>query len=140
MKLVVDSTVAFKWVVPEVNSDKSEKIQEDFQNQRFEIHTPDIFPIELAHALTRSERQGRILVGQAEMFWGDIMTTAPTSTSSTSLALRTIQISSDLRIGVYDCLDVALAEIESCDFVTADERLIRNLQSYFPFVVSLDAM
>ena len=35
---------------------------------------------------------------------------------------------------VYDCLYVALAEREQCDLVTADQRLINNLQSKFPLL------
>jgi putative transposase len=37
---------------------------------------------------------------------------------------RAIAISSAVRIGVYDCLYVALAEREGCEFVTADARLV----------------
>lgn len=36
---------------------------------------------------------------------------------------------------MYDCLYVVLAEREGCDFVTADARLVNNLQTQFPFVV-----
>jgi len=41
---------------------------------------------------------------------------------------------------VYDCLYVALAEREGCEFVTADDRLVRNLQARFPFIVSLSTL
>ncbi len=44
-----------------------------------------------------------------------------------------LQISSAARIGVYDCLYVALAEREKCELVTADDKLIKNLQPSFPF-------
>jgi predicted nucleic acid-binding protein len=46
-------------------------------------------------------------------------------------------LSSKIRIGIYDCLYVALADREQCELVTADERLVRVLQEQFPFVVSL---
>ena len=36
-------------------------------------------------------------------------------------------IASSARIGVHDCLYVALAEREGCALLTADERLRRNL-------------
>jgi predicted nucleic acid-binding protein len=45
-----------------------------------------------------------------------------------------------MRIGVYDCLYVALAEREGCELVTADDKLIENLQILFPFVVSLASL
>jgi predicted nucleic acid-binding protein len=63
MKYVLDSSVAFKWVVPETDSGKANQLREDFRQGVHELLAPDLFPVELAHALTRAERQGRILVG-----------------------------------------------------------------------------
>lgn len=54
--------------------------------------------------------------------------------------LRAAEISSAMRVGVYDCLYVALAEKKKCRFVTADHRLIKNLQKDFPFIISLDSL
>ena len=48
--------------------------------------------------------------------------------------------SSSVRIGVYDCLYVALAEREQCELITADDRLVRSMQPLFPFVVSLASL
>ena len=44
------------------------------------------------------------------------------------------------RIGVYDCLHVALAERERCELVTADERLMNSLLPFYPFIRYLDAV
>ena len=38
---------------------------------------------------------------------------------------RALDIASQARIGVYDCLYVALAERAGCELVTADDRLVR---------------
>ena len=38
-----------------------------------------------------------------------------------------IQIASQARIGIYDCLDVALAERDGCDVLTADSRLVNSV-------------
>jgi predicted nucleic acid-binding protein len=56
------------------------------------------------------------------------------------LLRRAFEIASQMRVGVYDCLYVALAEREACACVTADDRLVRNLQPTFPFVVSLGSL
>jgi predicted nucleic acid-binding protein len=53
---------------------------------------------------------------------------------------RTYAVSSQARIGVYDCLYVALAERERCELVTADDKLIKNLQAQFPFIVPLSSL
>lgn len=140
MKYVLDSSVAFKWVVPEADSDKATQLRADFRNAVHRLLSPDIFPQEVAHALTRAERQRRIHAGQAALFWGDVMTTSPQLVPSLPLTQRAIAISSARQVGVFDCLYVALAEREGCGLVTADDRLIRNLQASFPLIVPLASL
>ena len=60
MKYVLDSSVAFKWVIVEALSDKAQLVRDDYRNKIHELLSPDILPVEIAHALTRAERQGRI--------------------------------------------------------------------------------
>jgi predicted nucleic acid-binding protein len=49
-------------------------------------------------------------------------------------------ISSQTRSAVWDCLYVALSEREQCQMVTADDRLVNNLQSQFPFIRHLSSL
>jgi predicted nucleic acid-binding protein len=53
---------------------------------------------------------------------------------------KAFAIASQFRIGVYDCLYVVLAEREGCELLTADDRLVRALQSTFPFITSLASL
>jgi predicted nucleic acid-binding protein len=48
-----------------------------------------------------------------------------------------MQISSAERIGVYDCLYIALAERDRCEMVTADDKLAKHLQPKFAFIKHL---
>jgi predicted nucleic acid-binding protein len=48
-----------------------------------------------------------------------------------------MDISIATRHAVYDCVYVALAELEQCELVTADDLLVRNLQPTFPFLIRL---
>jgi predicted nucleic acid-binding protein len=41
---------------------------------------------------------------------------------------------------VYDALYVALAEQQLCQLVTGDDRLVKNLQARFPFIVALASL
>ncbi len=60
----------------------------------------------------------------------DVMTTSPGLCQTLSLMPRALQIAKQARIGVYDCLYVALAEREGCEMITADDRLMRNLPGH----------
>src|SRR5262249_60574246 len=119
MKRVLDSSVGFKWVVPELHSDKALLLRDDYRNGIVDLIAPDIFLVEIAHALTRAERQKRITPTQGAFALIDVMNTRPQLFGFTALLPRAYQISSQRNVGVYDCLYVALAEQERCDLVTS---------------------
>ena len=140
MKYVLDSNIALKWVLPEPDSQKAKKLCDDFQKAAHELVSPDVFEVEVAHALTRAERQGKIAVGQAGILWADVMSTPPRLEQSGRLVHELLPSRPACGWAVYDCLYVALAEREGCEVLTADSKLIKNLQPYFPFIVPLSSL
>lgn len=135
---VLDSSVAVKWVLPEVDSDKALAFLDDISNAIHEIIAPDVFASEVAHALTKAERRGIIPVGDAATHIVDILRDGPAFQSFLPLLPRAVEISSATRIAITDCIFVALAEREGCEYLTADERVIKNLFGY-P-IVSLNSL
>jgi predicted nucleic acid-binding protein len=97
----------------------------------------DVFPVEVTHALTRAEREGRITPVEGAKLYIDLMTSLPRLFPYLSFLSRAYEISSQMRLGVYDCLYVAVAEQEKCDLITADDKMIKNLQGQFPFIKHL---
>jgi len=75
MKYVLDSSVAFKWVVPESDTPRAVQLRDEFRAAVYELIAPDAFPPELAHALTRAERQGRISDAVSRLI--DVLNTSP---------------------------------------------------------------
>ena len=139
MKYVLDASVAVKLVLPEHDSDKALALEADFRNQIHDLIAPDTFPVEVAHALTKAERRGLLLPGQAAARLSRILVYPPDLMPYLPLLSRAVEIAALARIGVYDCLYVALAEREACELVTADLRLVTNLGTLFP-IISFDAM
>lgn len=127
MKYVIDSCTAFKWFLTEQESDEARLLRDSFRNQLADLIAPDIFPIEIVHALTRAERQKRITPLEGAELVEDLFQVLPILYTSLPLLPRAYELSSRVRIGVYDCLYVALAEREGCSLVTTDQRLITNL-------------
>jgi len=140
MRYVLDANVALKWVLPEADSDKALRLRADTQAGVHELLAPDVFAVEVAHALARAERKGDIPVGDAELHLLNILSTSPQFQPSLAILRRALAISSAARIGVYDCLYVALAEREGCELVTADDKLVKNLLGQFPFLVPLASL
>ncbi len=129
--MILDSNVALKIVLPEPDVDTAIRLFDDFYAGIHELLAPSVFPVEIAHALTRAERQGRVT--DPWLLWQIVMGDCPQLCDTSPLMQRAIEISSSARIGVYDCLYVALAEHEGCNLVTADEKLMKNLPG-FPIV------
>jgi predicted nucleic acid-binding protein len=45
MKYVLDSSVAFKWLVPEVDTPKALHLRDEFNKALLELIAPDVFPV-----------------------------------------------------------------------------------------------
>jgi predicted nucleic acid-binding protein len=137
MKYVLDSCVAFKWLVPEQDTDKALRLLDDFQKAIHELVAPDILPVETTHALTRAQRQGRVTPQRCNQLFLDLLNQAPPLHPHLPLLPKAYSISLATRQGVYDCLYVALAEQEQCELVTSDDRLLKNLGPIYPFIIPL---
>jgi predicted nucleic acid-binding protein len=132
---VLDACVGLKWVLSEPDSDKARTIRDELRSDVRDLIAPDVFAVECAHALTKSQRRG--LLSGAGKLYIDIMMDSPRLFSSVSLMDRAIEIASKARIAVYDCLYVALAEQQGCELITSDKRLLNALQKGFPFITDL---
>jgi len=130
MRYVLDASVALCWVIPRPLSPRALRLRDD----------PSIFPAEAASGLTKAERQKLIAIGDARSMLAKILRTLPVLHAYGRLLYRATEISSRTRSGLYDCLYVAMAEREQCELVTADDKLVRNLQAQFPFIVSLASL
>lgn len=124
MKYVLDASVGLKWVLPEDGSDKALALGLDYRNGVHELIAPDTFPPEVAHALTRAERRGILTPQEGAAHFTALPKGLPQIHASLSLLPRAYELSSQARLGVFDCLYVAFAEREQSRVVTADQRVI----------------
>jgi predicted nucleic acid-binding protein len=129
MKFVLDSSVGFKWFLVENDTPRARQLRDDYARSLVELISPDVFPIEIVHALTRAERANRITPQEGSQLVTDLFQILPTLSPSLPLLPRAYELSSQARIGVYDCLYIALAEREQCQIVTADQRLANTFPS-----------
>ena len=143
MTYVLDCSTAVKWEVNEPDSSKAIRLRDECRNGTLELLVPDIFPLEVANALYTAEMKGNIAPGRFEHRLADILAVGAIVYQSTSLlprAARIIRQSAGVRIAIYDCLYVALADREGCEFITADDKLIRALQHAYPCIVPLSSI
>ena len=134
MTVVADANLALKWVVPEVNSDVAQAVRFRWQSSGESPVAPPIFRSEVTNALYQIVRRGRLLIEDAAAALDAVMP-AVAIVEPAGLYEGALTIADELGIGAtYDALYVALAELESCELWTADQRLVRAAQTRFPRV------
>jgi predicted nucleic acid-binding protein len=140
MKYVLDSSVALKWVLAEVDSGRAIRLRDEYRGGIHDLMAPDVFTPEVANGLVFAERSGRIKTGEAAIFLKDVLNAAPAIFPSTASLVRAMEIAIASNQAVYDCLYVALAEQEKCELVTADDVMAKKLRPSYPFIMSLSAL
>ena len=110
MKYVLDSSVGFKTLLAEQDSDKAQRLCEDYRNHVHELLCPDIFAVEIAHGVTRAERQGRITPTQGARLLTDLMTRIPAQHASLPLLPRAYRIAGLCGM-VQSCNDATIRPI-----------------------------
>ena len=115
--IVVDSSVAFKWLVDEVDSDRAADLLGG------DLVSPDLVLAECGNALWTLIARGMLDEGHALAG----LATLPTFVRilpAAEFSFRALTIAAGLRHPVYDCYFLALAEHLDCKLITADARLI----------------
>lgn len=140
MRYALDVSAALCWVLPRPATSHAVRLRDEFVRGTHVLIAPSLFAAEAASALTKAERQKLTPIGQARHLLADILTTSPTLYPYEPLLARAVDISSQTRSGLFDCLYVALAEREGCELVTDDQKLVANLIPRFSFIVPLTSL
>lgn len=125
MTWVIDASIAVKWVIPEVLSERADRLRAGDDD----LIAPDLLLVEAANALWKKTSRGEISPAEADAAFDllrqsgiDLRPTPPVVTPALQLARR-------LAHPVYDCVYLALAAQERATVVTADRRLLRLASS-----------
>jgi predicted nucleic acid-binding protein len=131
VKFILDASVGAKAAIPELDSDKAIKLLEEYGQGLHELLSPDFYPFEIIHSITRAERQKRITQAEGAASLQDIIRLMPRLEISYLLLSRAYEIASQERIGAYDSTYLALSEREDCELITADDKLIKAMSKKF---------
>ena len=124
--VVVDASLAIKWLVSEENSDKARAISRSWANAGIQTAAPYLMPVEVTNALHRRVVRGELTVEDAIRLLEYLLASGIELRDEPGLQVRALQLASRLRQGaVYNAHYLALAETLGCDFWTADQRFYR---------------
>ncbi len=116
--VVVDASVAIKWVVDETGSAEAAALLDGRT-----LHAPPLLFVEVANAFWVMARRGAITrAGAADAL--DLLRRAPLVASNEDLVSEALRLAQMLDHPVYDCVYLALALLREVPVVTADRRFV----------------
>ncbi len=125
--LVIDASIAVKWVVEEDDTDRALDLR---RNHRFAA--PDLLTVECANILWKKVQRGELDAGEARLAANLLERSNIEFFSMRGLLAKATELAINLGHPAYDCMYICLATERSWRFVTADERLIRILDQKAP--------
>ena len=133
--MVVDASVAVKWLLEEENSDRAVRLAHGWSREGTTAVAPYLLSAEVCNALHRRVTEGS-LSGQQAITLFETLTLARISlVEPPRLHTRAMELADNLRQrAVYDSHYLALAELLDCEMWTADERFYRAAVARFPRV------
>lgn len=114
--MVVDASVAVKWVVPEVGSEAAS----DLLGR--ELWAPSLWLAEAANALRKKTRRGELTEDEGRLRAQDLADAPVMSIELPILLPSAMRLAGDLGHSVYDCFYLAAALLRDTVLITADHR------------------
>ena len=135
--IVVDSCVAAKWVLNEVDSPKARQLGTDVKSSGGKLFVLDIIFAEVGNAIWKRLARGLITQTEADRYLAEFNKSPLEVAESRRLQVAALAIAGKYRRSFYDSLFVALAADLKLPGVTSDEPLYRAIQPDFPNIILL---
>jgi predicted nucleic acid-binding protein len=129
LSLVLDTSVAVKWYLPEALHDEAISLLRHAEAGDVELLAPGTVQPEFFNALCWQHRREGLPLDSVRTLWGQFALDPVVLYAPEDLMPRAAEIALQTRVIVYDALFLALAENSETVVVTADGRLLKALES-----------
>jgi predicted nucleic acid-binding protein len=132
--VVVDTSIAIKWVLSEDDSVIALALLTEWISNRVRIVAPALLAYEASTTLYHNVLRGKIVFETAKQGLNKVILRAVRINSfrDSNLSLRAMELAQQFKLpATYDASFLALAEREECELWTADTRLWRAAQGEF---------
>jgi len=135
-RYVVDASIIAKWILPgEPYQENTAKLKEDFTAGQVELCAPTLIIYEVANALWRAVKLGRISENDAKEALEALEDMKiELYESSWTEACQGLSIACKLDLTVYDVAYLFIAEKTRASLITADEKLYEKAKANFKII------
>ena len=136
--LVVDCSVAAKWVLPEPDRGSAMRLFKSWESGEVALIAPDLLLAEFASLPAKRSRRKHLSDGQAAKAFQLMQRSAPRLYDMRRRLELALEISLQRHLSLGDSVYLALALEHDCPLVTADRRLLRGSAGLHPFIQLLE--
>jgi len=135
--VVVDASIAIKWVLKETDSHIALALLNDWIDEEIEIHAPSLLTYEISNAFYRRIRKGEIpfydvRIGLTEIIYKVIVFDF---TEEPDFIIRAMELGQQFGLpATYDSHYLALTESMGCELWTADLRMWNTIKGKLGWV------
>ena len=136
--LVVDCSVAAKWVLPEPGREVAIRLLERYAAGEVHLIAPDLLLSEFASLVAKRHRRKQMTGEQALRAYALMVESAPELVAVRPRIPLALELAVRHQISLWDAVYVALAVEFGTQLVTADRRLLRGGRTWHPVVRLLE--
>lgn len=130
-QIVIDASVAAKWLLPDEDHPQAELIKKDFAGRELSVAVPMFIFYEINNLLKSAVSSNRIKPQEAIDLYKSFLDIEFTVHSLKHLFLPTLNLALKLNISSYDASYIVLAEYLQISFFTADEKLVKKANNQY---------
>lgn len=123
MSVVIDASVALKWVLNEPGSDAADALLNE------DLVAPSLWLLEAANALWRRNQRRELTAEEASIRLLELLNAPVAVTAIEDDLPAALELATLLGHPVYDCLYLAAAQRADTHVVTADQRFFAAVQN-----------
>jgi predicted nucleic acid-binding protein len=123
LSIVVDASVAVKWIFPDEASDSADELLARDE----ELLAPELIYFEVGNVVWKRIQAGRMSLEFGTEVLNEFAAIPLVTADIRSLGPLALQIAATHRRTFYDSSYLALAISRGCQMVTADERLVNSV-------------
>ena len=136
--VVVDASVAVKWLVPEERSEDALSLAKRWAQEGIITLAPMLLWSEVGNALHQRVRSGELETSDAARLLGELGQLGLEPRSEVHICPRAMHLANEFGLtNAYDAVYLALAEAEDAEFWTADGPLYKTVGRQLEWVHSL---
>ena len=133
--VVVDASLAVKWVLLEEHTAEAAQLLVSWEERGVDLVAPSWFACEVSNVIFQRYRAGIASAEQARFALTELLRLVPASDYDPAAAIRALDLATEFRQrATYDAQYLALADHLDCELWTADQRFWTATNKDFPRV------